>query len=87
MEGVANLSAMEIDPAESKSSGGYALESSKAWFARGGGERPVSAGRHYAQLRALKDGRAWPNADFGGTGTDSGCEGMRPGCVPDASGF
>ena len=47
--------------------------------ARGrGAERPALTGRH-AQLRALKEGRAWPNADFGGTGTDSGC-------VPDASG-
>ena len=43
----------------------------------GRGERPVACGRD-AQLRALKEGRAWPNADFGGTGTDSGCAGMRP---------
>ena len=35
--------------------------------ALGRGERPAS-GR--AELRALKEGRAWPNADSGGTGTD-----------------
>ena len=37
-----------------------------------------------AELRALKEGRPWPNADSGGTGTDSGCVGMRQdasGCV------
>ena len=46
-----------------------------------------------AQLRALQEGRIWPHADFGGTGTNSGCVGMRrdaswmrPGCVLDASG-
>ena len=36
----------------------------------------VSRGR--ARLWALREGRPWPNADSGGTGTDSGC-------VPDAS--
>ena len=46
----------------------------QAWVCRG--ERP--AGR--AQLRALKEGRPRPKADSGGTGTDSGCVRMRPGC-------
>ena len=41
--------------------------------------RRAAAGR--AQLRALKDGRAWPNADSGKSGTDSGCVPDTPGCV------
>ena len=55
--------------------------------------RGSAAGCGRAELRALKEGRAWPNADLGGTGTDSGCVGMRldaSGCVGmrrDASGF
>ena len=54
----------------------------------GRGERPVE-GRD-AELRALISRVHWPNADSGGTGTDSGYFRMRPGCVrilPDASGF
>ena len=41
----------------------------------GRGERPIACGR--AQLRARKEGRAWANADFGGTGNTVS--------IPDAS--
>ena len=29
----------------------------------------------------------WPHPESGGIGTGSGCVRIRPGCVPDASGF
>ena len=55
----------------------------RAALQRHGRGFPRPAGGRAEELRALKEGRAWPNADFGGTGSDSGCVGMRP----DASGF
>ena len=46
---------------------------------RGRGERPARPSAAARKKRVY-----WPNADFGRTGTDSGCVGMRPdtfGCV------
>ena len=50
-----------------------------------------AAGARQAERSCVRYKRVyWPNADFGGTGTDSGCVRIFPdasGCVPDASGF
>ena len=56
------------------------IEDAKAAFDAAVEVAESGRGNGRAQLRALKEGRPWPNADFGGTGTDSGC-------FPDASGY